>query len=228
MESKSRECGHEDWCDCVGQPKYPIPEYDPWTGDKNPLLENRDYKSHTIIKQDMKLDGLTLEELYSLRSRLNGMIDQYEDGFEYICNVRSYGSNWVENLTNGKTVQDLCYRYYGDEGIVDIYTTNPTLSVDNYGEVNYIVSVEDYKKWEFHQNQSDLIQRIVQDWENLDEWISHKGSAVRDMFSGASRPHTPYYSKDQLTQMKSEFDAVVIDWVDPVSISVEWDEDEDN
>ena len=74
MESKSRECGHEDWCDCVVQPKYPMPEYDPWTGDKNPLLENRDYKSHTTIKKDMKLDGLTLEELYSLRSRVDGMM----------------------------------------------------------------------------------------------------------------------------------------------------------
>lgn len=214
--------------ECVEQPKYPIPEYDPWTGDKNPLLENKDYKSHTTIKKDMKLDGLTLEELYSLRSRLDGMIGQYDDGFEYICNVRSYGSNWVENLTNYKTVQDLCYRYYGDEGIVDIYTTNPTLSVDNYGEVNYIVSVEDYKKWEEYQKQSHLIQRIEEEWENLDGWISHKGSAVRDMFSGASRPHTPYYSKDELTQMKSEFDVVVIDWVDPVSISVECDEDVDN
>jgi len=213
--------------ECVEQPKYPMPEYDPWTGDKNPLLENSDYKPHTIIKKDMKLDGLTLEELYSLRGRLDGMIYNYDDGFEYICNVRSYGSNWVDRLTNHKTVQDLCYRYYGDEGIVDIYTTNPTLSVDNYGEVNYIVSVEDYKKWEEYQKQSHLIQRIEQEWENLDGWISHKGSAVRDIFSGASRPHTPYYSKDELTQMKSEFDKVVIDWVDPVSISVECD-DEDN
>jgi hypothetical protein len=214
--------------ECVEQPKYPMPEYDPWTGDKNPLLENKDYKSHTIIKQDMKLDGLTLEELYSLRGRLDSMIYNYDDGFEYICNVRSYGSNWVDRLTNHKTVQDLCYRYYGDEGIVDIYTTNPTLSVDNYGEVNYIVSVEDYKKWEEYQKQSHLIQRIEEEWENLDGWISHKGSAVRDIFSGASRPHTPYYSKDELTQMKSKFDAVVIDWVDPVSISVNGDEDEDN
>ena len=214
--------------ECVGQPKYPIPEYDPWTGDKNPLLENKDYKPHTTIKKDMKLDGLTLEELYSLRGRLDGMINHYDDGFEYICNVRSYGSNWVDRLTNHKTVQDLCYRYYGDEGIVDIYTTNPTLSVDNYGEVNYIVSVEDYKKWEEYQKQSHLIQRIEEEWANLDGWISHKGSAVRDIFSGASRPHTPYYSKDELTQMKSKFDAVVIDWVDPVSISVNGDEDEDN
>ena len=214
--------------ECVEQPKYPMPEYDPWTGDKNPLLENKDYKPHTTIKKDMKLDGLTLEELYSLRGRLDGMIYNYDDGFEYICNVRSYGSNWVDRLTNHKTVQDLCYRYYGDEGIVDIYTTNPTLSVDNYGEVNYIVSVEDYKKWEEYQKQSHLIQRIEEEWENLDGWISHKGSAVRDIFSGASRPHTPYYSKDELTQMKSKFDAVVIDWVDPVSISVNGDEDEDN
>lgn len=214
--------------ECVEQPKYPMPEYDPWTGDKNPLLENKDYKPHTTIKKDMKLDGLTLEELYSLRGRLDGMIYNYDDGFEYICNVRSYGSNWVDRLTNHKTVQDLCYRYYGDEGIVDIYTTNPTLSVDNYGEVNYIVSVEDYKKWEEYQKQSHLIQRIEEEWENLDGWISHKGSAVRDIFSGASRPHTPYYSKDELTQMKSEFDKVVIDWVDPVSISVNGDEDEDN
>jgi hypothetical protein len=220
MESKSKECD--------GQSKYPIPEYDPWTGDRNPLLENSDYKSHTIIKKDMKFEGLTLEELYSLRNKLDNMIDQYDDGFVYICNVRSYGSNWVDNLTNYKTVQDLCYQYYGYDGIVDIYTTNPTLSVDNYGEVNYIVSVEDYKKWKEYQKQSVLIQTIEEEWENLDNWISIKGTAVRDMMSGASRPYTPYSSKDELAQMKIKFDEVVIDWVDPISICIECDDDDEN
>lgn len=35
-----RKCGHEDWCDCELPQKYPIPKYDPYTGELNPLLES--------------------------------------------------------------------------------------------------------------------------------------------------------------------------------------------
>ena len=34
-----RECDHEDQCDCELPQKYPIPEYDPYTGEPNPLIE---------------------------------------------------------------------------------------------------------------------------------------------------------------------------------------------
>ena len=35
-----RKCGHEDWCDCERPQKYPMPKYDPYTGEPNPLLES--------------------------------------------------------------------------------------------------------------------------------------------------------------------------------------------
>ena len=73
---------------------------------------------------DFNLSKYTIEELVEIRDNINNLIESYVDGYEYICNVRSYGRNWKENITNTITLQELCYRYNGDDGIVDIYSTN--------------------------------------------------------------------------------------------------------
>jgi hypothetical protein len=50
---KRKKCGHDDWCNCLT--KYPIPEYDPYTGEKNPLLESTTTPikdmSHQIVRE---------------------------------------------------------------------------------------------------------------------------------------------------------------------------------
>ncbi len=52
-QMESKECGHEDRCNCVT--KYPMPEYDPYTGEKNPLLETTTKpvkdKSHQMVRE---------------------------------------------------------------------------------------------------------------------------------------------------------------------------------
>ena len=75
----------------------------------------------------MNLDTLTLQELVRLKNDIANRIYSYEDGFLYICKVRSYGRVWTETPKNIYEVQELCYHYDGDDGIVDVYTTNPNL-----------------------------------------------------------------------------------------------------
>ncbi len=97
----------------------------------------------------MDLTNYTIEELIKLNHQIMDMINNHEDGYVYICKVRSYGRNWVESdIKNKHSLQDLLYKYDGEDGIVDVYSTNPDLGkIHNYGELNYIVSEEDYEKW---------------------------------------------------------------------------------
>ena len=57
------------------------------------------------------------------------------DGFIYMTCLRCYGSLSWEHHKNEFSVQDLCNEYYGDNGIVDVYTNNPNHKIDSYGSV---------------------------------------------------------------------------------------------
>jgi len=50
---------------------------------------------------------------------------QESDGYVYVTNTRCYGSCYYEEHKNFVTVQHLCQEYYGDNGIVDVWTNNP-------------------------------------------------------------------------------------------------------
>ena len=76
----------------------------------------------------MDLTNYTIEELITLNHEIMNRISNHEDGYLYICKVRSYGRNWVESdIKNKYTLQDLLYKYDGEDGIVDVYSTNPDL-----------------------------------------------------------------------------------------------------
>ena len=97
----------------------------------------------------MNLDKLTMDELISLRNEIDGRIYGYTDGYLYICSVRQFGSVWEERPNSLYALKELCNSYYGDNGIVDVYTNNPNLEFPemefyNYGDVNYIKSEDDY------------------------------------------------------------------------------------
>ena len=107
----------------------------------------------------MELSNLSLEELVELRNTVNGMIHSYKDGFLYICKVRSYGSMWSEYPNNVVDLEELCMRYDGQDGIVDVYTNNPDLHIENYGDVKFVPTKEDLEKWKnykFLENQKTL------------------------------------------------------------------------
>lgn len=57
------------------------------------------------------------------------------DGFLYVTCLRCYGSIQWETHKNEFVVQDLCDEFYGDNGIVDVYTNNPNNNITSYGDV---------------------------------------------------------------------------------------------
>lgn len=79
----------------------------------------------------------TEEKLESLLAQLYNT----SDGYIYVCCIRCYGSITWESHNNEFTAQRLCGEYYGDNGIVDVYTNNPNHNISNYGDVN-IMSLE--------------------------------------------------------------------------------------
>lgn len=117
----------------------------------------------------MDFTKYSVEELRELQNSIAYYLHDMNDGFVYICEVRSYGRNWKQVLTNEVAVNDLCLQYDGYDGIVDVYTTNPDAKIENYGEVNYIKSVEDYDKWKKSNLLMDLInstEKELKQWEN--------------------------------------------------------------
>lgn len=146
----------------------------------------------------MNLSGYTIEQLIELKNTIESMIYSYSDGYEYICKVRSYGRNWVERPKNTYEVQNLCYRYNGEDGIVDIYTTNPDLRVENYGENFYIESVEDYKKWKYLHDFEYLIKDVE---EKITKWEDRENVPFkyRPLFE-------PIWTREELNEKKMEFD----------------------
>ena len=126
---------------------------------------------------------------------------------ESICNVRSYGRNWTERVSNVHNLQELCYRYDGQDGIVDVYSTNPHLSIDNYGDVKYIVSEDDYAKWKEYESLKYLIRDIT---ESLNEWDN------RDNVPFNRRPYfAPIYSREELAEMEKKFAEFDMSFVPP-------------
>lgn len=95
----------------------------------------------------MEISKLTIDEMVELRNHLNSAIFDYKDGFEYDCKTRSYGRIRNQILYNVQAVQELCWEYDGDDGIVDVYTNNPNLQIQNYGSTYYFPTKEDAERW---------------------------------------------------------------------------------
>jgi hypothetical protein len=65
-----------------------------------------------------------------------------------------------ETYTNKFFVQELCNEYYGDNGIVDVYTTNPDHGISTYGAV-YTMSLEDIQE----MSKDDIsMSRAITNW----------------------------------------------------------------
>ena len=144
----------------------------------------------------MDLSNLSFDELVELKNRVDNMIYSYKDGYTYICKVRSYGRNWIENVTNTHELQELCYRYDGQDGIVDVYSNNPYLEVDNYGDVMFVPTVEDYEKWLEYTLLSNSITNAEKE---LDKWDNRGDTPFMYRTTFA-----PLYTREDLEEMKSK------------------------
>jgi len=159
-------------------------------------------------KVNFDLTNYTIEELVEIRNNINYHIDSYVDGFVYICKVRSYGRIWNENITNSITLQELCNRYFGDDGIVDVYSTNPDLShIENYGVVKYIKSKEDFVNWSHYNYLKKLIPEIEKEWEEWDN-LENVPFNQRPYFS-------PIHSKEDLENYKKELEEFDMSFEEP-------------
>lgn len=158
----------------------------------------------------------TIDELVDLKSRIGNYINNYEDGYAYICRVRSYGRIWNEGwIKNVHSLQNLCWEYNGDNGIVDVYTTNPNLpKIDNYGDIKYIKSIDDYNKWCEYNSLLKIIESAAKD---IEEWEN------RDNVPFNQRPYfEPVIGLKQLDDYKRELINFDINFSEPISYLSIW------
>jgi hypothetical protein len=90
-------------------------------------------------------------------------LNDYQDGLIYLTCLRCYGSLSWEQHTNEFVVQQLCDEYYGDNGIVDVLTNNPSHSISSYCDVE-TMSLEQIK--ELPQDNISMSRAVC-------NWISH-------------------------------------------------------
>jgi hypothetical protein len=102
------------------------------------------------------------------------------------------------------------YEYNGDNGIVNVYSTNPDLGgVYNYGDLMYIKSVEDYEKWVAYESLKNLIPKIK---DELDSWDN------RDNVPFNQRPFfAPIYTREELAEYKKKLEEYDMSFVPPRS-----------
>ena len=157
----------------------------------------------------MDFTKYSVEELRELQNNIAYYLEKRNDGFIYICEVRSYGNRWKNVLTNELAVNDLCIQYDGYDGIVDVYTTNPDANISNYGEVNYIKSQEDYDKW---YGASTFVADIKNYEDRLKKWND------RENIPFHSRPtFAPMYTQEDVDVLKRKLE-IIGEYEKPVSI----------
>lgn len=172
----------------------------------------------------MDLDKLTMDELISLRNKIDGLIYSYEDGYLYICSVRQFGSVWEERPKSLYSLKELCDLYNGDNGIVDVYTNNPNLRFPemefyNYGDVMYIHSEGDYEQWVEHTKRKGLIESVTK---RLDEW-----DETKDLPFIYRPSFAPIWTREEVSEWVTEFENTNWNFTPPVSMKAgEYDDNE--
>ena len=165
----------------------------------------------------MNLSDYTFDELVKLKNEIENYLHSTPDGFLYICKVRSYGRNWIERHSNSYSVNQLCIRYDGEEGIVDVYTTNPDLNMYNYGNVFYIKSEEDYndwKEWDYLTNSIPEMEKELEEWENRDN-VPFK---QRPLFA-------PIFSRERIDEYKKQLDGYDMSFTPPVRLEYKYEDE---
>jgi len=99
----------------------------------------------------------------ALVANLRNQLEKSSDGYIYLTCLRCYGSIQYYTYNNEFVVQQLCDEYYGENGIVDVYTSNPNNSIQTYGDVT-VMSIE-----EIQAKATDNISMS----RAINNWIAH-------------------------------------------------------
>jgi hypothetical protein len=173
------------------------------------------------MKIDDFLKNLSMEELLEVQSKSSSIIHNFKDGYFYICKVRSYGRNWrAWDIYNFNALQELCYQYYGEEGIVDVYSNNPDLSkLDNYGVVMFVPSVEDHQIW----MEYTYLKNSIPEYENeLKAWEERENVPFRE------RPYfAPIHTREDIDEQILKLENFDMSFIAPVSVKYVHKDDEE-
>lgn len=151
----------------------------------------------------MNLEKLSLEELTNLKKLIEQIRLMKSDGYVYICKIYSHGSYLRREFLNKFDVIELCSGYNGDNGHVDVFTTNPDLSFHNEGSIFLIKSKEDFERWELWNQRKHNVEYIEEYIKSLDE----------------DDECNSYINREEFEIEKKKFEETVIDFVEPKPIN---------
>lgn len=157
------------------------------------------------------LSLLSFEELIELKGKVDYLINNHKDEYFYICEIRSYGSTHIETPLNTHTLTELTYLYNGDEGIMDVYTNNPSLELSNYGDLFYIKSKEDFYSWREYSFLKQNVELIKEDLTKSQEYPTLPLSK-RPIFG-------PTYEESDLIEFQYKLEHFKMDFSFPVLYS---------
>ena len=100
-----------------------------------------------------------IKELENKLSDLKQKATEYSDGYKYEAVLYCYGSRTEYTFKNEYAAQQLCNDYYGDNGIVHVYTTNPNHTIYNPGGDVAVINSSTAAKLidDDYEDDSDLI-----------------------------------------------------------------------
>jgi hypothetical protein len=149
------------------------------------------------------LSLLSFEELIELKEKASSLLYNYTDGYLYICEVRSYGNFRTETPLNTYSLSLILQDYDGYDGIVDLYTNNPSLDVYNYGDTFYISSKQDYASWKEYS----LLKRNLEDIKK--DLLSQSTENKRSLFG-------PIFNESDLVEAEYRLAHFNKDFISPV------------
>jgi len=76
-------------------------------------------------------------------------IEAMDDGFQYVVLTHCYQTLSMDTYSNYHTTQEHIDHYYGDNGLVEVYTTNPDFKPEDNGGLRTfeLLEVDDLEEY---------------------------------------------------------------------------------
>ena len=92
------------------------------------------------------------------------------------------------------------------------------MGFENYGDVMFIKSEDDYREWIKHTKAKNLIENVTQ---RLDEWDESK-----DLLFKYRPSFAPHWTREDVSEWVTEFESKKWDFVEPRSMKVNYFEED--